>query len=609
MSTIGQIVCCLDCGQQRKNHRGGRCSRCYRLAKTDVMACTRCGFTRRCWGGVCTPCKQRQRATAGTCAACGRRVERLWTGGRCATCAHTNWSAGSCTDCMAWSSSIAGTPPRCRACRDFTTRNQPGQCRSCRRRLAVDRAGRCRLCAATRRFGSAEDDDTGRRAWIQLFFGDLEHLHCPGTPTLIPTTNEGRPVTNTLTQPLLFEMFPEPGQAAAAAHHWEQTVSGQRMEAEMTAFAQAHGWSPATRQRTWWALALMAATGGLRSDPPMISDGLAAELRRRHLPVTRLAQFLTDLTGADPRLATATLVPSASSERLAELPEVMRREISLWVGELSAASGRGRPHAATTITSYLRTVLPTVRSWAEDHASLREVTSDEVGAWVAPLTGSARVGTLVALRSLFKVLKSRRVIFTDPARGVHPGRFPRQPVLGLDPKTRRRLLADTRRVDHRLVVLLAGVHALTRADIAALRLEDVDTHRARLRTATRVLDLDELTWQHLRAWLNERRRRWPATANPHLLLTGKSAYGTGTVSTQYFRALPVPISGLRADRLKCAAEDNGGDPLAISRMFRLDPHTAVRYCTEINAIEAEHRDQPHPLQRGPAITMTTSPGP
>jgi hypothetical protein len=226
-------------------------------------------------------------------------------------------------------------------------------------------------------------------------------------------------------------------------------------------------------------LALMAATGGLRSDPPMVTTDLAAELRHRHLPVTRIAQFLIDVTGTDPRLPTARRVPPASSERLAELPEGIRREISLWLDELSAASRRARPHAATTITSYLRAVLPVVRSWADDHTSLREVTSDEVCTWIAPLTGSARVGTLVALRSLFKVLKSRRVIFTDPARSVHPGRFPSEPVLGLDPETRRRLLADTRRLDHRLVVLLAGVHALTRADITALRLEEVDTHRHR----------------------------------------------------------------------------------------------------------------------------------
>lgn len=92
------------------------------------------------------------------------------------------------------------------------------------------------------------------------------------------------------------------------------------------------------------------------------------------------------------------------------------------------------------------------------------------------------------------------------------------------------------------MLLLAGVHALTRADIAALRVDQVDLHHRRLHTPGRVLRLDELTWQHLRGWLDERRDRWPATANPHLLLTGKSAYGTGTVSTQYFRALPLPVA-------------------------------------------------------------------
>lgn len=189
------------------------------------------------------------------------------------------------------------------------------------------------------------------------------------------------------------------------------------------------------------ALELLAAVGGLRSDPPVVSSSLAAEFRRRHLPTTRLAQFLAGTTEAGPRLEPATT--RAAEESLQGLPAGIRHEVNLWLDELPGTGRRGRPHAATTVASYLRTVLPAARSWAERYTSLREVASDDVSGWVAPLTGSVRVGALVALRSLFKTLKSQRLIFTDPARGLRPGRFPQRPVLGLDPDTRSRLMSNT----------------------------------------------------------------------------------------------------------------------------------------------------------------------
>ena len=120
----------------------------------------------------------------GTCTECGRRVQRLWSGRRCARCAKTSWTVGSCSDCLAWATSIAAG--RCRACREFTRRGRTGRCRSCRRELPINRHGRCRLCTATRRdahlageydahlAGEYDGDlEPGKRAGIQLFLGDM----------------------------------------------------------------------------------------------------------------------------------------------------------------------------------------------------------------------------------------------------------------------------------------------------------------------------------------------------------------------------------------------------------------------------------------------------
>jgi len=142
----------------------------------------------------------------------------------------------------------------------------------------------------------------------------------------------------------------------------------------------------------------------------------------------------------------------------------------------SSGCGRGRPHTATTIDSYLRALRPALRQWAQHYRSLRQVTADDITTHLHPLRGSRRTHTAVALRSLFITLKTRRLIFANPARHTRPGNFPHRPVLGLDDTTRAELLTSIDRADHRLVVLLAAVHALTRADIATLRLEDIHPH-------------------------------------------------------------------------------------------------------------------------------------
>ncbi|TWP32076.1 site-specific integrase [Leekyejoonella antrihumi] len=454
---------------------------------------------------------------------------------------------------------------------------------------------RCRLCQITLRLSPANQGigtgtDRSRGGWVQLFFGDMEYRGRAATLASAPGAGHAKSPAGTVVQPVLFEMFPHPTRAAADADAWHHTPAGRRLDTQLTSFAQSHGWSAPTTRLTSRALALMATVGGLSADPPLITADLAAQLRRMHLPITRLEQFLTEATGTPPHREPARATRPGDGP-LDGLPAPIRREVDLWLDELAGNARRSRPHADTTIASYLRAALPAIRSWADHYSSLREVTRADVIDQATPLTGSARTLTLVALRSLFKVLKARRVVFTNPARGVHPGSMPRCPALGLDARTRSRLLDGTPRTDHRLVLLLAGIHALTRADIAALLVDDLDPARRRLHAHGRTIHLDALTRHHLDAWLAERRTRWPATANPHLILTGRSAYGTRPVSTCYFRGLPVPTSRLRADRILGAAQDSDGDPIALSRMFHLDPSTATRYCAQLSAIEDEQSQQ------------------
>ena len=133
------------------------------------------------------------------------------------------------------------------------------------------------------------------------------------------------------------------------------------------------------------------------------------------------------------------------------------------------------------------------------------------------------------------------------------------------------------------MVLLAGVHALTRADMIGLCLDDIDLDAATMQVRDITRPLGSVVTANIIEWLIERRRRWPASANPHLLVSYKSAYGLGPVSTGYFKdvfaELPTTAAGLRADRLLAEAQTHG-DPLRLVRLFGISPASAVGYCTD-----------------------------
>ncbi|WP_158692883.1 hypothetical protein [Streptomyces roseochromogenus] len=82
----------------------------------------------------------------------------------------------------------------------------------------------------------------------------------------------------------------------------------------------------------------------------------------------------------------------------------------------------------------------------------------------------------------------------------------------------------------RLALALAAAHAARAGAIRAIQLSDVDLGNRWLTIAGRVRPMDDLTHQMLMAWLDHRCRRWPNTANPHLLINQMTALETGPVS-------------------------------------------------------------------------------
>ena len=93
--------------------------------------------------------------------------------------------------------------------------------------------------------------------------------------------------------------------------------------------------------------------------------------------------------------------------------------------------------------------------------------------------------------------------------------------------------------------------------------------------------LDELTRVALTDWLDYRRRRWPNTANPHLLTSKESALRLGPVSHPWLgrilRGLPGTLERLRVDRQLDEAIVSGADPLHLAEVFGICESNAVRY--------------------------------
>jgi integrase len=205
---------------------------------------------------------------------------------------------------------------------------------------------------------------------------------------------------------------------------------------------------------------------------------------------------------------------------------------------------------------------------------------------VGDLAGHARRRLAIYLRSLFRALKRERVIFRNPARNLPVGDLKGMPQSVPSDKLAG-LLGQASTPLGRLAIALIAVHAVPAGDIRALLTRDVNLARGTLEIRRGLLRhtvyLEELTHHLAAEWLAYRHRRWPASANPHLLVSQKSALDPDhpAVSIELFRgALPkgVTLEGLRQDRILNEAFETA-DPLKLMRLFGITEGTAMHYVT------------------------------
>jgi integrase len=600
------VQACGGCGQTRRHLAAGLCARCYRLSLTRLTTCRACGELRPVYlGDRCERCKRRAAAKAGACAECGKQVARLWAG-RCRAChARRYQTTGACRDCGDLTKLTSGLCSPCRLFRwkhpivglcPYCGRQQPigatGGCRSCQAALRADRAlararrkrrvyastGGCQdcgdlarlitgLCSPCRQFRSSHPLGTcpycGRQQPIGATGGCRS---CQAALRAVRGHTPARPQ--------------RPARPELTAASW------QLLEA-ITRYGSARGWAPSTQQCARRALVAVLTSGGDLGQPPWDAGHLRRFLTGRRLVALRVVEFLTDegLACTNPH----AVLDQWLACRLAALPAPFAAEVQTWTEALHGRGPRaGRPRHPRTIEAYLRVLETPLAAWAATYGSLRQVTTEDLTAQLDTFTGATRRLAMAAMRSLFTTLKARRVLFTNPARPLTGRALPPPPVLPLGDTQRARLLCHLNEPAQRLIVLLAGVHALRPSQICALTLDDAGPAASTLLTSGRARPLDQLTTSHLRAWLDARHARWPTTANPHLLINRSTAGGLKPVDRSYVQATMrragITAAELRADRLLDEAHASGGDPLRLTHLFGISDPTAIRYCAEIDQL-------------------------
>jgi hypothetical protein len=509
-------------------------------------------------------------------------------------------SVTSCAECLAWG--LTYCQGVCLACYNFAARyrGQVARCGACQRELPL-RDGYCRLCWCQARHDRAATATDARSAVVlaphlaqvrhqQLFFAGMDNRRA--APKALPRRygEKGRPLKpppaaalwpgSGSTQLALFSALPardysrvrfDLRRGPAPASLW---LARALHLAYVT--AEARGWQPATRRAVQRALVTLLAG---HCDGEAISASAVHAVAGRHSASTRIVTEILTTMGivAEDRPA---LFRTWLDSKLDGLAAGLASEARRWAITLHDGGPRSQARSPATARAYLRSVRPALLTWSAGYDHLREVTRNDVLGYIADLYGHERYSAVSALRSLFTWAKRTGVIFRNPATRIRLGKRDLPVWQPLDAGHLADAVAAATTPPARLCVVLAAVHAARPGAIRALQLDDADLAARRLRLAGKDRPMGELTRKVLHEWLEYRHRRWPHTANPHLLISKESALHHGPVSTAYLtslRGLPATLERLRIDCQLAEAIATGFDPLHLAEVFGISEHTAIRY--------------------------------
>jgi integrase len=350
-----------------------------------------------------------------------------------------------------------------------------------------------------------------------------------------------------------------------------------RAHAEAGRLAGMRGWSPRTLSLTQRGLRILLS---VHAPGEPVRASTVRQLTARNMPFPHITHVLA-ATGMLDDDRPDTLAAWLDGQ-LAGLPPQIRDELDAWLSLRRNGGPRRRPRSRRTIVRDISSIRTFLTDAGTGYSTLRQITPDDITAWLAGRPGRSRPQDASTLRSLFSTLKAERLIFANPARSIHVSR--RNPSVPAPLPANLIATAAAAAKDDpalRAVVALAAVHALLPGQIRSLRLDQVDLPGRRLDPGGLDHPLDEFTVSAIRGYLDFRNQRWPATTSPYLLVTRKTAHTGDAVSrfwlNRLFRGLPVTAGQLRDDRIVEEALARRSDPLHLAAVFGFGPRTGLRY--------------------------------
>ena len=435
--------------------------------------------------------------------------------------------------------------------------------------------------------GRAIDLGEANRYGQQLFFANMRFQR-PRTPRLKPERQRARRATTdfrplTWRQDPLFVMDLDPTVVHARSLRADNDLVRYCTDV-VHDHAGKHGWSKRQTNDVIRSLRLLQ----------VLQDTPGAKVKASE--VLQLPRYDGNISSTLDVLAAAGLliddrvsnVERYFASKTAQLPEPMRAQLEVWLDVMlngSNTAPRQRSRDPQTARIQIMGIAPIIQAWADaGHQSLAEITPEQVHA-ALPETGARRNWAEYGLRSLFKVLKARKLIFTNPTRGMPLTAVNTTVPLPLDSGAIRKAL-DSPDPAVALGIALVAFHALTAKQLSGLQLTDIVD--GRLALDGRDIPLAGPVRVRLTAWLDHRNRTWPHSINPHLFVGRVSAPRLVPVGKQFpWKGTDLRPQALREDRILQEIHATGGDVRRICDLFGLSVESAMRYAQTLAHPELE----------------------
>jgi hypothetical protein len=484
---------------------------------------------------------------------------------------------GSCRDCMGWGV-YRQLNWHCWRCRWWRAHYPVGQCRYCRRETPIGELGACRLCLEQARMrqepGRSMDLAEATQLGHQLFLANCSGQRRRTQQLPPPPWRPDQPEPSVpWRQEALFDITPDPELVKQRALNADGQLA-LYCKTIVTEHARKYGWSKRQRDQIILSLRVLQVLQATPRSPITASEVM--RLRKYDGTINSTLDVL-DAAGLliEDR---ETRIERYFNSKTAELPEPMKQQLQVWLDVMISGSKRAPrrlPRLPQTAAVKIANLAPIVRTWSEQGlTNLAEITPDLVRA-ALPASGPQRVLSEQALRSVFTVLKAKKLIFIDPTRNMKLTAANKTVPLPMDTAVIRDAL-DSPKPSIALAVALVAFHALTRKQLQNLQLTDIVD--SRLYVDGRNIPLAAPVRARLAAWLEYRQRTWPGTLNQHLLVTRKTAPRLVPPGANFpWSELPFSCTALREDRILQEIHATGGDVRRICDLFGMGIEAATRY--------------------------------